>query len=465
MKIGKRNIIILSVVAIILLLFFSFYIGVFKVSFLPFGRVKEKGSISIYVFSEKGGKIFLNGTEIRRIYLIFTGKKIVRAYMNAQPDPQYRFSKWIINGSHAILDVSIALDIRGNTTIAAYFEKVEQKEYSISIDSNSTIYSVILNGSHITLPFAIKYNRSVYLKVDAEDIRTDSYKYRFLYWMYNGSKVFKRTLLVNVSEQNISLKVFYSKVRLGKYTLRAYSPFNNTISINGTLVNFKEVKIVDEEPYTVFISFNKTIVLSSNLVLYLKGVKMFYGDKLVKIFESSPIPLNINKNITLKAEYTAEKSRKDIFNVQIIVDGKTISTYMRKFPRQKYFNATVGLEEGYIKIEGTGAFHLRLVPRWKEIRVSIIRNSSAELRVELVLENGPDYRTKGIVVSPLIGSSESFSITFHNNPLIVEVKGTIYEESKRSISNTSFPGVVAFETILINVKDGLVKIKVEVLRG
>ncbi|RLF01419.1 MAG: hypothetical protein DRJ64_10615, partial [Thermoprotei archaeon] len=263
----------------------------------------------------------------------------------------------------------------------------------------------------------------------------------------------------------ISLKVFYSKVRLGKYTLRAYSPFNNTISINGTLVNFKEVKIVDEEPYTVFISFNKTIVLSSNLVLYLKGVKMFYGDKLVKIFESSPIPLNINKNITLKAEYTAEKSRKDIFNVQIIVDGKTISTYMRKFPRQKYFNATVGLEEGYIKIEGTGAFHLRLVPRWKEIRVSIIRNSSAELRVELVLENGPDYRTKGIVVSPLIGSSESFSITFHNNPLIVEVKGTIYEESKRSISNTSFPGVVAFETILINVKDGLVKIKVEVLRG
>ncbi|MCD6563441.1 MAG: hypothetical protein J7K23_05945, partial [Thermoproteales archaeon] len=266
------------------------------------------------------------------------------------------------------------------------------------------------------------------------------------------------------SYSNVTLKAIYRTVKLGRYMLKVLSPFNKTVWLNNTLINDKNFTYIHEEPYLISIDVNDSLKLSNKVTLYFKDLKVYIDDKLLYCIYNVPFLLEIDKNYTIKIEYVAQKPKTDIFNVPIIVNVKRVITYMRIYPRQSDFNASVEVSDDSIKIVGNGIFHLRLVSDWKEIKISVKKNYETTLRIEMVMENGPEYYTKGRVFSPNLGSSKVFTMIFHNNPFIIEVKGSIYEYSGRGPFKTSFPGVSAFNTLLIEVRDGEVELKIEIVK-
>ena len=463
MKIGRINIIVMFLIFFIVLLVLFMFTPL--ANLLPFkGKTDKKSVITLYVYTNNGGNVVLNNSEITRVYLTFIGKDSVKAYLKASPEKNYKFGYWIINGTIKVTSDILLLEIRGNTSVSVSFEKIKKTFYYLKILSNSSINDIIVNESKVYLPYYFNYTKCLYAQLKANDVKTAMYKYKFLYWICNGSIISNRTIVLNMSYSNVTLKAIYHTVKLGRYMLKVLSPFNKTVWLNNTHINDKNFTYIHEEPYLISIDVNDSLKLSNKVTLYFKDLKVYIDDKLLYCIYNVPFLLEIDKNYTIKIEYVAQKPKTDIFNVPIIVNGKRVITYMRIYPRQSDFNASVEVSDDSIKIVGNGIFHLRLVSDWKEIKISVKKNYETTLRIEMVMENGPEYYTKGRVFSPNLGSSKVFTMIFHNNPFIIEVKGSIYEYSGRGPFKTSFPGVSAFNTLLIEVRDGEVELKIEIVK-
>ncbi len=463
MNISNKDIAIIGLVLAIIIssILYSYLSG-----FIPpsFGKNEKNRIITLHIYASKGGKILLNNTYVTSIYLTYSTKTRVKVYLKAMPLEKYKFDYWILNGTMKITSDTLLIQINGNTTLSASFSLERKIIYIIDTETNIMSAKILVNGSEISLPYRINYTGRIRLEYKAFDIKTSSFKYKFLYWIYNGSKIFNKTLYLEAYRCNVSIQVVYKTIKLGKYILNIVSPFNNTIWLNNTLYKQKNLTHIYEEPYLMNININNSLKINKDTTLYFKNIKVYSKDKLLYIVENVPFPINVDRNYTLRVEFVANKPVIDTYRVPIIVNGETIITYMKIYPKQKNFNASVSVVGNTIRIKGNGIYHLKLVQGWKEIKIYVKRKSSTTLKIEMVMENGPKYYTKGRVFSPSLGSSQSFTMIFHSVPFIIEVKGTIYEYSGRGLYNTSFPGVTPFSTLLIDVYNGEVELKVEITK-
>lgn len=420
----------------------------------PFGGEEYK-LIEVRILKEGEGRVTINGKEVD-VMLLKTLDEWAELTVEATPARGYFFEKWLVNGSGEYRENPLRLRVRGDVTIKAFFGQVQ---YRVTVWANSSRYRVWVNGSPLDLPVDILYFGAANISLKADDVVEGRVKYRFLYWMVNGSIIANRTVGLLANCSNIEVEARYALIRLGRYVLSISAPFNNTIIVNGTRLNSSSIEVVGEEPYLVTIEAAYQVKIG-DLVAQFKSFKVEIEDGGEEVFYEPKVVLLVQENMTVKLQYVTLFGG-DVYSVQVLVNGNAVTTELMRHSRDRNFSAKVRTEDSWIGIEGDGAFHLRLVRTWSVIRVMVEKDEETDFRIELVVENGPIYSTTGVAFGPEIDSSREFTVIFHNNPLVVEVKGSVFTSSGRRYSG-SFPGVVPLGTLLIEVRNGSAMIRVEV---